>query len=422
MGHGAGLLDLPSEVIHDVLARLPRSATRDCVRTCRQLRRALTRTLYADPRISCSADYVLFAETLLVARPDLGPAVRRLDLSRVVGTAVTVRLGEVLRSCLGLREFHCPQAALTTHTIQVFSLLGRLRVLDLAGCIERFEMGRVLEACAGLRELHTFRYPRCALSTRYPVRAYPPNLKHLALRGGLRDDHVDRMARHDGHHDGGGDGGDGYPRLRCRSLLVSHAPSITAPPMLRLIASLGGTREESLGDCLQHLTVAWPCMRFGDTSLDALLLVLGPGCKFLSLAIDYIGPRFFENAHAGIETLAFTYSGVGKRRMLGVEDLLEVVSSLDRDGHEYEDDDEHEHEYDEGGGGLGRRFPALRRLGLSHKLALSLFGNNDDDDDAGWQELRETLARHAVKLYSFDDNQDDNDDSSSSSSSSALFI
>lgn len=344
------ILDLPEEILRDVLEYIPSSLSRS-VRVCRQWNEQLCEMLYAKPQVISTASYTRF-ESTLTANPEYGLRVKILDLTRVIGTLKTTGLPDVLRRCSNLREFYAAQAAFTPAMMQILPNLKDLRVLDLASCIERFEISRVLNYCSELRRLHTFRYPRCAVTTRYPIKQYPPSLKHLALRGGLRDDFVSEMAKPN------------HPTLSIETLLIAHAPAVTAGPMLKFISSAKTLRE---------LTISWPMMRFHEDSLDAVLLC-APNLRFLSLSIDYITPRFFENAHANLDVLELRFSGVGKRRPLRADDLIDCL------------DDQEEDKSDQ-------CFPRLSRLGISAKLAESLL----DTESALSIDL--VAHRRGVELY-----------------------
>lgn len=347
------VLHLPEEILCQIVDLLsPR--IRDYVKVCRQWHHQLTQRLYQAPEIENTKSYLLFVETLLVSRPEYAAYVRVLDLTRVIGTLQTIRLPDLMRSCTQLREFYAPQAAFTPYMMQVLPGLERLAVLDLASCIERFEISRVINYCSNLQFLHTFRYPRCAVSTTYPIKQYPPALKHLALRGGLKDEFLLRMA-HANH-----------PHLTIESLLVAYAPSITAPPMLTLISTLS---------TLLELTISWPIMRFNHNCFDSVL-VAAPNLRFLSISIDYISPRFFENRHENLETLELKFSGVGKNRILNADDLMEAVDEEDQ-------------------------YPLLKHLGISPKLNDLLF-----KDAEAIELLRGTIQSRGIRMYEAQDVQD----------------
>lgn len=343
------ILDLPEEILCDIV-QLTSDSTSNCIQVCKQWHRHLIRLLYKSPEIAGTRAFTIFITTILDDHIEYGSFVRILDLSKVIGTLMTIRLPDLMKSCPNLREFYAPQAAFTPYMMQVLPSLQHLRILDLASCIERFEISRVINYCSGLTHLHTLLYPRCAVSTMYPIKAYPPGLKHFALRGGLKDEFLYRMASKD------------HPSMATiESLLVAYAPSITAPPLLALLSSLGSS--------LNALTISWPLMRLSHNSLDALLLV-ATNITFLSISIDYISPRFFENRHERLETLELKFSGVGKARILGTDDLIDALDEEDV------------------------LLPRLRALGVSERLGSLLF-----KDPESTRQLRELAQVRDISLY-----------------------
>lgn len=313
----------------------------------------MTRSLYAAPDLTNTNSYAAFVETIM-GKPEYGLLVKILNLTRVIGTLKTTRLPELMKACPNLREFYTAQAAFTPAMMQVLPSLLELRILDLANCIERFEISRIINYCSDLGKLHTFRYPRCAVSTKYPIKRYPIAMRHLALRGGLRDEWLYKMAH--------------YPPLSIETLLVAHAPSITAPPLLHLISSIA---------TLRALTIAWPVMRFHEDSLDSVLLG-APNLTFLSLSIDYISPRFFENHHDALETLELKFSGVGKRKIVRPEDVMETLEVQAETDQSY-------------------IYPNLKVLGISLKLMNHVFEPDDRES------LYSAASVRGVKVYQAQD-------------------
>lgn len=343
--------DLPAELLYNILQSSDSSHVKTCVDVCHNWALLLTPYLYSSPKIASTDKYLLLTETILSSTRNHGSLVRVLNLGKVIGTLKTVRLPELMRACPNLREFYAPQAAFTPYMMQAVPFLTQLRVMDLACCIERFEISRLINHCASLRHLHTFRYPRCSVSTLYPIKGYPPNLRHFSLRGGLKDDFVMKMA------------GPGHPHLSIESLQVIYAPAITAPPILKLISTLRG---------LQHLEISWPLMRFNHNALDSLLDLV-PGLTSLVIAVDYISPRFFELGHCSLASLELRFSGVGKHRILNLDDLMESF-----------EDEEH--------------YPNLRLFVVAKKLGDLMFRDHE-----AYDQLKQVCANRAIRLVDVED-------------------
>jgi hypothetical protein len=225
--------------------------------------------------------------------------------------------------------------------------LQAIRVLDFAWVIERFELPKLLNAVAQLPKLHTFRFPRCAVSTVFPVNAFPFPLQELSIRGGLRDAYVAKMASAS------------FPEIVATHVDISHAPVLTGQPILDLLSRIKG---------LEHATIQWPLPRFAHNAMDTILVRL-PGLKSCSVSVDYISARFFENRHIHLESLTLTFSGVGKTREITAEDILEAL----------EDDD---------------LWPALRALQLVRRLQELLFPTEHKD----MEQLEQICSQRGIYL------------------------
>lgn len=358
---------LPAELIDGIVSHLPDSSLHSCIPVCKAWHSAVTPRLYAAPSLQSTAAYHAFTETILAA-PHLASHVRHLDLSRVSGTQDTSRLPEVLSHMQNsLRTLVMPQAAITSQFLQCLPGLVRLERLDLEHCNDAFELARLVHASAALPKLHTLWLPRCAVSTRTRIKTWPRHLTSFALRGGLRDTFLAELAlptsTGDGEHDGESDapsttlpaatgvGSSGHARMRgIERVLVCHAPTLTSPAVLRLLS----TWTETLRD----VTVMWPMPRFAGNAMDNVLIHC-PALERLSLAIDYISARFFEQGSAHLRALVLDYSGVGKRGLVTSDDLLEALE-------------------------LQEHYTVLETLSLTCKAHAQLFSDKDD---------RETLTR-----------------------------
>ena len=340
---------LPHELINAVLDFNVDSLS-SAIHVCSHWSHCLEARLYVNPRLMSTDAFTLFVETIL-ARPDLAETVRILDLTKVIGTLKTVKLPLLMKACINTREFYAPQAAFTPYMVQALPDLVHLRILDLANVTERFEISRVVNNCVGLKHLHTLRYPRCAVSTLYAIKQYPPGLRHLSLRGGMKDNFVDKMAL------------PSHPRLAIDSLHIAYAPSITALPMLHLISTIS---------TLTELQISWPIMRFNHNSLDELLTLV-PNLLALKISVDYTSPRFFESPHYRLRDLALMFSGVGKHRILTVDDIADAL-----------EDESH--------------YRQLKRLSFGKRLSQIMLRDNDSGEL-----LRKTCE---VRQIEFAENED----------------
>lgn len=363
------ILDLPEEILCDIVEHIP-AACPQCVLVCKQWHSQLLKLLYRDLCPSNTDSFALTVDTILADPGYFGIHVKSLDLTKVIGTLRTTRLPELMKSCPQLREFYTAQAAFTPAMMAVLPQLHHLRILDLACCIERFELSRLVNACSSLTRMHTLKYPRCAVSTRYPIKQYPPVLRVLALRGGLRDEYLLKMANKDGSTSMFEKGGGRHPEIKVEVVFVNYAPSITARPLLELLSTITTLRE---------LTISWPIMRFSEDSLDSVLVFVTPALRYLSVSIDYITPRFFEVAHEGLQVLELKFSGVGKRRSVTADDLIDMLQDVQQD--------------------TGKHlYPNLQRLGVSTKLMVLLF-----DDEDSKKLLFSAAAVRSVKIFEAQD-------------------
>ncbi|BFZ57634.1 hypothetical protein PYCC9005_004687 [Savitreella phatthalungensis] len=301
--------DLPAEVLINTFSHIPEDLGRGCL-VSKHFHRSLTPYLYSSPQLRDTDAYLAFAETIL-SRRSLGKHVRFMNLERVIGTLKTVRLPEVMRCCRRMREFTAAQASFTSYMISALGEWEDLRVLDLCYVCERFEMSKVVNACSSLPKLHTLRWPRCQVSGVYPIRKYPPVLRSLSVRGGVRDDALRKMASPTA------------PAPTPETLehvSVSYSPTLGAPAVLTWLASMPQT--------LTKVEVTWPLIRFGHNALDALLLVL-PQVTHVRVSVDYLSARFLENAHTKLERLDLLFSGVGMHRGFTFDDLHEAIEAVD---------------------------------------------------------------------------------------------
>lgn len=143
----------------------------------------------------------------------------------------------------------------------------------------------------------------------------------MIVRGGIKDDFLVKMTANN------------HPHLPIESLELCYTPSITVAPVLGLIKSLSTVTK---------LTITWPIPRFNHNSLDPILS-LGQ-FTHVSISVDYISNRFFENYSAKLTHLNLQYSGVGKRWFVEVDALIEALD------------------------GESVTLPNLKNLGLSPKL------------------------------------------------------
>ncbi|ORY87142.1 hypothetical protein BCR37DRAFT_390845 [Protomyces lactucae-debilis] len=312
--------------------------TRCGVLVCRSWYHALTPLLYRSPVLRHADDFTILCEMLLAASDKateqphpLAKHIRVLDLHAVCGTLRVIKLPEMLALLDSLQAFIAPQAALAASTMLQLAQRPTLKLLDFAWVIERFELPKLLNAVSRLPKLHTFRFPRCAVSTVFPVNTFPQPLNELTIRGGLRDAYVTKMASST------------YPTIKAAHVEVSHAPVLTGAPILDLLSRVQG---------LLHVTVQWPLPRFAHNAMDTILVRL-PFLKSCSLSIDYISARFFENHHSHLEKLLLTFSGVGKTREITAEDLLDALENEDL-------------------------WPALRTLQLVRRLQELLFPTDEE--------------------------------------------
>ncbi len=300
---------LAAELLHEIAIYVNHRDERDwqyklncnqlasSVQVCKHWKQQLTPAFYREPNFRWTTQFLFFTETILSQVPDnsLGTHVHMLNLDRVSGTTDTLRLAQVVNACPNLRGFTAPRSALPASLINLLPSMHRLQAIDLQHIIERFEISHVINNCSTLSNLVFFKFPRCAVATAHPIKAFPPNLISLTVQGGVRDEFVMDMpgAQH------------------VRILQISHIPRLTVGPLLSMIGRF---------EALLRLVVVYPIPHLGPDALDRILDV-AVNLTRLMISIDYISPRFFQQRHDKLAMLELHYSGIGKRDMITVQDL-----------------------------------------------------------------------------------------------------
>jgi F-box-like len=306
---GGSPVHLPTELVLAIFSLFPhghvsQSTLYACLLVCRQWYGAGVAHLYHTPHLTPS-NFMRFVATVIpmsskscVRGDQLAGFVRRLDMSRLVHDGkkcVTAKLLGRMKG--GLEEFLAPAATfacadsflaselpktLTNNhcSVNCFAALSkcvRLCSLDLTLISVSISLSDLFHAIKALPRLQVLYFPRSSNYHRgFSVNSFswPPNLRALTLAGGISDNFLLTAKNIP-------------PTLD--TLTIEYCPFAKGSAIRNLLAQLAPQ--------LRNLKVSYHIPTLHYNALDQLLLIC-PQLHTLTVAVDYISSRFFDEENA----------------------------------------------------------------------------------------------------------------------------
>jgi hypothetical protein len=216
---------------------------------------------------------------LHVRNSPLSKLVRILDLGKLVhqgSKRITARL--LGRTKEGLEYFRAPQASFGVSCLPALAKCQSLRTLDLSLVSESPPLVDLLRTVSRLDTLFTLRLPRSSgfgPNTRPSAFTWPPNLRDLALSGGIDTHFLHGVVA--------------FPQT-LRSITIEHCPRAKGEAVTYLLRTAVGPLQN-----LEELRIAhMPCL--SSHALDGILFLV-PQIRKLSVSVDYITPAMFDEGH-----------------------------------------------------------------------------------------------------------------------------
>ena len=140
--------------------------------------------LYLRPQLS-SRNFGEFV-TAITRHRHLGNFVSELDLTEIVQTGKNSVTSRLLTRCAPRLElFIAPQCNFGYSPLLSLRNCKRLKILDLGMVSERVDLPALILAVQEFRDLEVMRFPRSSIECETFDLQWPPNLRALALSGGL---------------------------------------------------------------------------------------------------------------------------------------------------------------------------------------------------------------------------------------------